>query len=100
MVKKIQGGPASPTTGVQPTRGVEVGKTGAVSQVKAAQAQSGVKGTEGVGAAITAANREVLLKLLGDESEKMFGKNLPEKTKEKLEKAVRMTIDATVTEEE
>ena len=96
---------------VTPTRaGHEVERTEGVGQVGAVQPTAGVMGTRGVGAikkrrptrVMTSEDREQLLKMVSEEAERLFGgqANLPSERREIIEEAVKMTIEASLTDEE
>ena len=105
MVKKIGGikttgaGPVQPTG--QSTQTGEAAKVSGVGQVGATTEQARVGRVRRPTRPMTAAEREHLFKLIHEEADKMFGANgLPESQRNTLENAVRMTVDASIVEEE
>jgi len=96
---------------VQATRpGSEIERTEGVGSVGTVQPTSGIMGTRGVGSAtkrrptrvMTNEDREQLLKMVTEEAERLFGKNsaMPAERREIIEEAVKMTIEASLSEEE
>ena len=104
MVKKVIGPKAPATPGAAPVQSpkpVEATKVGSISQVSAASQQARVGKVRRPTRPMTAAEREHLFKLIHEEADKMFGANgLPESQRNTLEGAVRMTVDATIVEDE
>ena len=92
---------AGSTSGIQKTdavSGIEQTKKAApVSGVRAAGAAGALRGTR----AMSLAERAHLFDMIHTESDKLFAsKNIPPQHKEIVEKAVKMTIDAALLEEE
>ncbi len=96
---------------VQATRpGSEIERTEGVGSVGSIQPTSGIMGTRGVGGVakrrptrvMTNEDREQLLKMVTEEAERLFGKNtnIPAERREIIEEAVKMTIEASLTEAE
>jgi len=100
MVKKIGGNRGiTPTTTIETakTRGVSgIGKVGQVGAVKESGAASGVKG---IGRQISSSTKETLLRLVGEESEKLLA-DLPQRKRRVIEGAVKMALEGSGREEE
>ena len=104
MVKRIssdRSGQAAGTTGIQPTRTVESAKVGDVEQVKALDRQTGTGAVRRTTRALTPKEQEELMMMIDEEADRMFGpQGLPESKKETVKDAVRMAIEATLSEED
>lgn len=103
MTNKINGGPKKPggPNSVDPTKSIESTKVSDASQVGATEKQSGTRQVRKTTRPISAEEREHLLKLIREESDRIFGPNgLPESERDTVEGAVTMAIDASVIEEE
>jgi hypothetical protein len=107
MVKKIGDKKIDP---LSPTKGPDsVAKTTGVEGVDPVKATSGVAGTSAVGGVrarkstrmMSMAEREELFKMVSEEADKLFPPGtLPKHKKEVIEGAVKMAIDAAITDEE
>ncbi|MGI6524302.1 MAG: hypothetical protein ACOX2O_03275 [Bdellovibrionota bacterium] len=88
-------------TAIEQLSGVSsVEKTQKTSAISAVHGLSGTSRTHSINS-ITAANREVLHKMVHEEADKLFGKTqTPSQKREVIEKAVKMAIDAVAIEEE
>jgi hypothetical protein len=103
MVRKIGGDKPthSVTPGVQATRTVESTKVGNVEQVKAADRQATVGGVRRSTRLLTPEQQQELLAMVDEEADKMFTEQgLPESKKETVKGAVKMAIEASITEED
>ncbi len=104
MVKKVETsktpGPVKPRpvesgSAVRPTEAPDVGAVGSIGQ--RAPASRVRRPTR----PMTSAEREHLFRLIHEEADRMFGPNgLPESQRRTLEGAVRITVDASITDEE
>ncbi len=101
MVRKVGGPPIQRTGSVEKSTPVQSSKVGGVSDVKGAKAQSEVKRVRRPTRPMTAAERDHLFKIIHEEADKLFGANgLPESQRHTLENAVKVTVDASIIEEE
>ena len=100
MVKKIDSTsrpPVGQSAPVEAGKAVATAKVGSVGQVAPTQAQAPASGIRRPTRAMSAAEREHLLRLLHEEADKMFGDSgLPQEKREKVEKAVQMAIDSSI----
>lgn len=109
MIKKIDSSktnipsttdPVSRSTPAGPARVGTVG-VGTVGQVSPATEQQRTARVRRPTRPMTSAEREHLFKLIHEEADKMFGPNgLPESQRRTLEGAVKITVDASMVEEE
>lgn len=101
MVKKIDSnrGIGSPTS-IETTKTSGVGGVGKVGQVGAVGDATGAGRVQGVGRKISPANRELLMRMVDEESEKLFGEGqLPERKKKVIEGAVKMVLEGSTEED-
>jgi len=104
MIKKIDGSKTTgPTTTDPVSRSTPVSpaKVGTVGQVAPTTEQQRTARVRRPTRPMTAAEREHLFKLIHEEADKMFGPNgLPESQRRTLEGAVKITVDASMVDEE
>ena len=104
MVKKIDNNrPSSPVgaTAVEPKQATKAADVSGAGSVQGATGQTESSRVRRPTRPMTAEERAHLFRLIHEEADKMFGSNgLPESQRETLEGAVRMTVDASVVEEE
>jgi len=103
MVKKVtgKGGKTSSTSGVQGPKSVQTTGVKDVEGAKATEKKQAASRVRRPTRPMTADEREHLFKLIHEEADKLFGPNgLPESQRNQVENAVRMTIDASISEEE
>lgn len=104
MVRKIQGNKPAQTSGatpVQPTKTVESAKVGGVEQVKGTEKHAPTSGVRRTTRTLTAEEQEQLFQLIDEEADKMFGsEGLPEAKKKTVAGAVKMAIEASMSDEE
>lgn len=97
MVKRIDSTRTPTLSGsqpVEPGKAVETAKVGEVHRVGATEAQAPTRSIRRPTRPMTAAEREVLFKLVQEEAEKMFAESsLPPDKRQKVETAVKMAID-------
>lgn len=88
-------------------RGIE--KASQVSEVQEVKKTEGVSGPVGTGAVgrrkltrtMSAAERDALFEMIDEEAEKLFGKSgLSQETREVVQQAVKMAVDAATVEDE
>lgn len=104
MVKKVGGtskGPGS-TSPIEKAQPVQSSGVESVQSVGKAQQKEGAARIRRPTRPMTAAEREHLFQLIQEEADKMFGgpNGLPESKRKVVEGAVRMTVDAAISDDE
>ena len=103
MVKKITGkaGKTPTTVAIQGTKAVHTTGVKDVKNVAPTEQKASAQRVRRPTRPMTAAEREHLFRLIHEEADKLFGPNgLPEAQRNQVEQAVRMTIDASIIEED
>ena len=104
MVKKISGPSSSPTQGtskVQSTQSVKGAEVGAVTNIISTKQTEKAPRTRLSTRAMSPEEREMLFQLIDDEANRLFGdKKISESKKRTIQGAVRMTVAASISEDD